>query len=247
MTTYPTLDEARAAGLMHCNCRHSVSAYQEGITRPMGDVADPEGYAASQKLRYYERKVRESKRMQAAAMDPAAQAKATRRLNDYRGKIRDHVATTSAKRQPWRESMGVSKKALAKPPLQPLSVPEGFLPSAMDSEGRYVVYHTVDLGRAQGVGGTRKPTRAELLRSIRKEGLRPSGYGQTVTTNPVPFFESGTRPSTFQLEYRIPRKDLEKYLYRGLVMKPPGGTAYAQHSLQKTLAAEFLSRVYRPR
>lgn len=103
---YPSLEQARSDGLMHVNCRHSVSAYQEGVTRPMGDVADPEGYAATVKLRYLERQVRASKRMQAAAMDPAATAKAKARVRAYQAKIREHVATTPAKRQPNRERLG---------------------------------------------------------------------------------------------------------------------------------------------
>jgi hypothetical protein len=111
---YPSLDDARAAGLFHCNCRHSINAYQEGVTRPMTGTEDPEGYVATQKLRYLERGVRQSKRMEAAAMSPEALAKATRRKLDYQAKIRTHVATTSAKRQPYRESLGVSKAQLAR-------------------------------------------------------------------------------------------------------------------------------------
>lgn len=103
---YPSLAEARAAGLQHVNCRHSVSAYQPGVTRPMGDVADPEGYAATEKLRYLERRVRESKRMEAAAMDDGAAKVAGARKRAYQAKIRAHVASTSAKRQPTRERLG---------------------------------------------------------------------------------------------------------------------------------------------
>jgi hypothetical protein len=103
---YPSLESARSEGLFHPGCRHSVSLYQEGITRPMGDVADPEGYEATTKLRYLERKVRESKRMEAAAMDDAARLKAMRRKRSYQAKIREHVSTTSAKRQPHRERLG---------------------------------------------------------------------------------------------------------------------------------------------
>lgn len=106
MTTYPTLDEARAAGLMHCNCRHSVSAYQEGITRPMGDVADPQGYADTTKLRYLERQTRAAKRVQYAAMDSPTAQVAGDRVRAYQAKIRSHVAGTTAKRQPVRERLG---------------------------------------------------------------------------------------------------------------------------------------------
>ena len=103
---YPTLAEARAAGWQHCNCRHSVSLYQPGITRPHDETADPEGYAASQKLRYLERQTRQSKRLLSVAMDDAAQAKAQKRVRDYQAKIRAHVTTTTAKRSPVRERLG---------------------------------------------------------------------------------------------------------------------------------------------
>ena len=103
---YPTLAEARATGLFHPGCRHSISAYQEGITRPMTGTADPEGYAATTKLRYLERQVRASKRMGAAAMDDAASGKAAQRVKDYQAKIREHVKTTSAVRVPVRERLG---------------------------------------------------------------------------------------------------------------------------------------------
>jgi hypothetical protein len=106
VTTYPTLDEARAAGLFHCNCRHSVSAYQEGFTKPFGDVADPKGYADTQRLRYLERQTRAAKRVQAAAMDDAAAKAAGVKVRAYQAQIRAHVASTTAKRQPIRERLG---------------------------------------------------------------------------------------------------------------------------------------------
>lgn len=100
---YPTLDEARAAGLMHCNCRHTVSAYFPGITRPMGETADPVGYQAGQKQRYYEREIRRSKRMEVVALDDAAKQKATRRKLAYQAKLQAHISAFQLKRLPYRE------------------------------------------------------------------------------------------------------------------------------------------------
>jgi hypothetical protein len=101
-----TLPEATAAGLFHPGCRHSLGAYQPGITKPMHDTADPAGDAARQKLRYLERQVRSWKRAQAVALDPAAERKAGAQVRAYQAKIREHVATTSAKRIPAREQVG---------------------------------------------------------------------------------------------------------------------------------------------
>jgi hypothetical protein len=80
MTKYPTLDEARVAGLFHCNCRHSISLYQEGITRPMHNTEDPEGYAQSQRIRYYEARKTQEKRRQAAAFTPDAKKASAQRM-----------------------------------------------------------------------------------------------------------------------------------------------------------------------
>lgn len=103
---YPSLDQARSDGLHHPNCRHSLGAWQPGITRPMGETADPEGYADSQRLRYLERKVRAAKRIEAAAMDDAARKAAHAKVMAAQKEIRDHVAATGSKRLPYREQIG---------------------------------------------------------------------------------------------------------------------------------------------
>lgn len=101
-----TLPQATADGLFHPGCRHSVSAYLPGVTKAPRATADPEGDAARQRLRYLERQVRAAKRQEAAALDDAAAARARARVRELQGRIREHVATTSAKRQPAREQIG---------------------------------------------------------------------------------------------------------------------------------------------
>ena len=101
-----TLPEATATGLFHPGCRHSLGAYQPGITKPMHDTADPAGDAARQKLRYLERQVRSWKRTQAVALDPAAERKAGAQVRAYQAKIRELVASAPVSRQPAREQIG---------------------------------------------------------------------------------------------------------------------------------------------
>ena len=103
---YASMAEATAAGLWHPNCRHSAALYQPGVTKPYGPTADPEGDAARQKLRYLERQVRSWKREQAVALDDAAARRSGAQVRAYQSKIRDLVATTTAKRQPARERVG---------------------------------------------------------------------------------------------------------------------------------------------
>lgn len=98
-----TLDQARALGLFHANCRHSTALYQPGITKLPHDTADPEGNAARVKLRRLEAQLRAARRQEAVALDPAAKRVAQAKIRAKQAQIREHVATTPAKRRPDRE------------------------------------------------------------------------------------------------------------------------------------------------
>ncbi len=102
------LSEARSAGLFHPNCRHSASAYLPGLTRspPADATQDPEGDADRQRLRALERRLRRAKLREAAALDPAASKRASSDVRAAQAAIREHVANSSAKRQPAREQIG---------------------------------------------------------------------------------------------------------------------------------------------
>lgn len=100
-----TMAQARSAGLYHPGCRHSHALFVPGRTRSFGETADPQGEKDREKLRYLERQVRAAKRQQAAAIDDEARKTATDRVRAYQGKIRAHVAASTAKRQPWREQI----------------------------------------------------------------------------------------------------------------------------------------------
>jgi hypothetical protein len=89
-----SVDEAVAAGLLHPNCRHNLSAYLPGLTRVPTNTEDPEGDAARQKLRALERKVRAAKLQQVGAIDPAAAKAAGAKVRDLQGQIREHVKAT---------------------------------------------------------------------------------------------------------------------------------------------------------
>lgn len=104
-----TVAQAVAAGLMHPNCRHSLAAYLPGITRAPTNTADPKGDEARQRLRELERRLRKAKLREAALIDPAAKAAAGKRVRAIQAQIRDHVKTTTAKRQPQREQIGSAR------------------------------------------------------------------------------------------------------------------------------------------
>lgn len=89
-----SVSQALAAGLLHPNCRHSLSIYLPGVTRIPTDTADPEGDAARQKLRYLERGVRSWKLREAGALDDDAARHARGKVREWQAAIREHVAAT---------------------------------------------------------------------------------------------------------------------------------------------------------
>lgn len=104
-----SVDEAVGDGLMHPNCRHSLSAYLAGVTKPITHTRDEQGDKDRQKLRALERDVRAAKLREEAAIDPAAKAKAAADVRAGQEAIRAHVDSTSAKRQPQRELIGTAR------------------------------------------------------------------------------------------------------------------------------------------
>ncbi|MGX1274896.1 phage minor capsid protein [Streptomyces phaeoluteigriseus] len=96
---------ARAAGLFHPNCRHSLSAYLPGVsTRPPHHATPGMTYEDTQRQREIERHIRAWKRRQAAAMDEAARRRAGVYVRKWQAAIRKHVAEhPDLRRKPQRE------------------------------------------------------------------------------------------------------------------------------------------------
>lgn len=89
------------------NCRHSVSAYQAGITRQPKHTADPQGDKARQKQRALERKIRAAKEQAAAALTPEAKKEAGAKVRAAQAQLRDHLAAhPKLKRLRYREQIG---------------------------------------------------------------------------------------------------------------------------------------------
>ncbi|MGX1631253.1 phage minor capsid protein [Streptomyces albidoflavus] len=102
-----SLDEARAAGLQHPNCRHSVSAYTPGLTEVDDAEPDPAGYEAGQRQRAIERNIRKWKRRQAVALDPQEQRATAGKVRQWQGAMRQHLADhPDLRRNREREKIG---------------------------------------------------------------------------------------------------------------------------------------------
>ncbi|WP_025620352.1 phage minor capsid protein [Salinispora cortesiana] len=103
-----SVDEARADGLMHPNCTHSLRAYLPGATkRPTGRLANPKGYEAKDRQRAIERQIRRWKEREAGALDDAGKATASAKVRQWQASMRDHLAKhPELKRLPYREQIG---------------------------------------------------------------------------------------------------------------------------------------------
>nr|WP_280244945.1 phage minor capsid protein [Nocardia abscessus] len=119
-----SMQEAEAKGLHHPNCRHGHTLWVPGAPRPAMPPYNPQDYRDEQKLRRLERDVREAKRQQAAAITPAARAKAGAKLRAKQTAIRDHVAQTGVGRKRHREQLRTGNAGNAQTPTQLIRNPK---------------------------------------------------------------------------------------------------------------------------
>lgn len=100
----PSVAQARAAGLWHPNCRHTLFAWEPGFEWPPHSVKNLRGsYVAEQRQRHLERMVRQWKRREVAALDDLAAAKARRHTRAWQAELRNHLARTGLQRSRMRE------------------------------------------------------------------------------------------------------------------------------------------------
>lgn len=91
---YRLLSEAMKAGLLHPNCRHTLTTYFPGITKlptiPNEDIAR-KNYAAEQEQRYIERQIRRWKRVLAGSCDVENIKKANDKLKYWEDKLKKNL------------------------------------------------------------------------------------------------------------------------------------------------------------
>ncbi|MDQ0943278.1 phage minor capsid protein [Streptomyces sp. V1I1] len=106
-----SLVEARAQGLFHPNCRHSLSAYLPGVTtRPPHHATPGTTYEDTQRQREIERHIRAWKRRQSVAIDEQARRAAGAKVRAWQKAAREHVAAHEhIRRKPQREQIGSAR------------------------------------------------------------------------------------------------------------------------------------------
>lgn len=123
-----SLAEAVAAGLMHPQCRHSLSAWAEGagavataggkergyvqdgqpISRAL-PIGSPQAYKDEQRLRAHERNVRRAQMRLSGAVTPKAKTRARAHLAHARSGLEAHVRATDVTRLRGREKAGKAR------------------------------------------------------------------------------------------------------------------------------------------
>ncbi|MER8233479.1 phage minor capsid protein [Streptomyces sp. NPDC094049] len=102
-----SLTEARAEGLFHPNCRHSLGAYLPGVTtRPPHHATPGTTYADTQRQRAIERNIRAWKRRQAAATTEEDRRRTRVFVRRWQAQARANVAAHEGlRRKPAREQI----------------------------------------------------------------------------------------------------------------------------------------------
>jgi len=101
-----TVDQARAAGWNHPNCRCRLVPYLPGLTVPQSDTTyDPEAEKERAQQRAIEREIRRAKRAEAVAMDDVARARARQEVREGQAQMREFISRTGRQRQAYREQL----------------------------------------------------------------------------------------------------------------------------------------------
>jgi hypothetical protein len=103
-----TLDQARAMGLFHPNCRHTIRAYLPGVSilLKQGRTADEDGHRARTRQREIERALRYWREQRAGALTARARTRADERVATWDAAMAEHVREHKLKRLRYREQIG---------------------------------------------------------------------------------------------------------------------------------------------
>ena len=109
---YPLLSVAVRAGLFHPNCRHTLTTWNEGVSRrpkPMDKAKIEATSRLESRQRYLERRVREAKRQAEGLLDPEAAKEAKRLVRRRQAELKEFVEAHGdvLRRDRWRERLDV--------------------------------------------------------------------------------------------------------------------------------------------
>jgi hypothetical protein len=101
-----TIEQARAAGWNHPNCRDKAVAYLPGLTIPQADFQyDAAAEKERSEQRALEREIRSAKRREVSAMTDTDRARAAADVREAQGDMRDFIKRTGRNRSSYREQL----------------------------------------------------------------------------------------------------------------------------------------------
>lgn len=179
-----TVEQARAAGWGHPNCRCRLVAYSPGLTIPQDDTTydeDAEKERADQ--RALEREIRSAKRREASAMTDTDRRKAAQDVRDAQGDMRDFIRRTGRNRQSYREQLGFADgRGTVGSRRQPAPAPSA--PKAL-RPGYGVRSQSLDPVATTRRGGQFVPDGVELEPHELASGARLAAVGLPVRWRPI--------------------------------------------------------------
>lgn len=108
---HPLLSTAMKAGLLHPNCRHTLSTFFPGVSRlpkPVDEETARRNYEAEQRQRAIERQIRRWKRREAGSLDAENVNTASDKVKEWQEKMREHLeANPQLRRDYWRERASI--------------------------------------------------------------------------------------------------------------------------------------------
>lgn len=99
---YKLVSEAIDAGLLHPNCRHTLTTYFPGITQVPKAQDEEEAlsnYKAEQEQRYMERQIRKWKRFREGTLDEDNRAMADSKVKEWESKLQEHLSNNKQLRR----------------------------------------------------------------------------------------------------------------------------------------------------
>lgn len=178
-----TVEQARAAGWGHPNCRCRLVAYSPGLTVPQGDTTyDADAERERAKQRSLEREIRAAKRREASAMTDTDRRRAAQEVREAQADMRDFIKGTGRNRSPWREQLHFADgrgagtaSGTSRPPVAPQPLGRGYGVRSRNLQ-------TVDFSRH---GHQSVPTGVDLEPHELASGARLAAVGLSVRWQPI--------------------------------------------------------------
>ncbi|MCF6467395.1 hypothetical protein FAF44_03060 [Nonomuraea sp. MG754425] len=116
-----TVTQARAAGLLHPGCGHTLGGFLPGATRPPPLVRHRGDYKAAQKMRRLESELRAAKRQSGVALDADQRRKAASRVGHLSTRIDQHAAASGIPSRTDRQQQATLPRDLDRLPDEDLA------------------------------------------------------------------------------------------------------------------------------